>query len=144
MALYRATQARAFLAGRDFALPDDVKALVPAVLGHRVLLDIDRELRGSTVDGVIEAVVESRACAAGPGPGCAERDLSDAPRGACCPRRHRGGALLGAGGLVFAGVLMRLIVGLRSVWSRYGLHPSCTSGACPPAGCRGASGSIST
>ena len=57
MALYRATQARAFLAGRDFALPDDVKALVPAVLGHRVLLDIDRELRGSTVDGVIESVL---------------------------------------------------------------------------------------
>jgi MoxR-like ATPase len=59
MALYRATQARAFLAGRDFALPDDVKALVPAVLGHRVLLDIDRELRGSTVEGVIEAVLGS-------------------------------------------------------------------------------------
>jgi MoxR-like ATPase len=59
MALYRATQARAFLAGRDFALPDDVQALVPAVLGHRVLLDIDRELRGSTVDGVIEAVLGS-------------------------------------------------------------------------------------
>jgi MoxR-like ATPase len=59
MALYRATQARAFLAGRGFALPDDVKALVPAVLGHRVLLDIDRELRGSTVDGVIEAILGS-------------------------------------------------------------------------------------
>ena len=59
MALYRATQARAYLAGRDFALPDDVKALVPAVLGHRVLLDIDREIRGSTVDGVIEAVLGS-------------------------------------------------------------------------------------
>jgi len=59
VALYRATQARAYLAGRDFALPDDVKALVVPVLGHRVLLDIDRELRGSTVDGVIEAVLES-------------------------------------------------------------------------------------
>ena len=59
VALYRATQARAYLAGRDFALPDDVKALVPAVLGHRVLLDIDREIRGSTVDGVIDAVLGS-------------------------------------------------------------------------------------
>jgi MoxR-like ATPase len=59
VALYRASQARAFLAGRDFALPDDVKALVPAVLGHRVLLDIDRELRGSTIDGVIDAVLGS-------------------------------------------------------------------------------------
>jgi MoxR-like ATPase len=59
MALYRATQARAYLAGRDFALPDDVKALFPSVLGHRVLLDIDRELRGSTVEGVMEAVLGS-------------------------------------------------------------------------------------
>ena len=49
----------AYLAGRDFALPDDVKALVPAVLGHRIVLDIDRQLRGSTVDGVIDAVLGS-------------------------------------------------------------------------------------
>ncbi len=59
MALYRATQAWAFLAGRDFALPDDVKALVPAVLAHRLVLDIDRQLRGATGDDVIEAVLAS-------------------------------------------------------------------------------------
>ena len=38
MALYRATQAWAYLAGRDFVVPDDAKALVPAVLGHRMIL----------------------------------------------------------------------------------------------------------
>jgi MoxR-like ATPase len=59
MALYRATQAWAYLAGRDFVLPDDVKALVPAVLGHRVMLDIDRQLRGSTTEEVIEGVLAS-------------------------------------------------------------------------------------
>ena len=59
MALYRATQASAFLAGRDFALPDDVKTLVPAVLGHRIVLDIDRQLRGATSDDVIEAILAS-------------------------------------------------------------------------------------
>jgi MoxR-like ATPase len=59
MALYRATQAWAFLAGRDFALPDDVKALVPAVLAHRIMLDIDHQLRGSTAEDVIAAVLES-------------------------------------------------------------------------------------
>jgi uncharacterized protein (DUF58 family) len=32
------------------------------------------------------------------------------------------GALIGAGGLVFAGVLMGLVVALRSIWSRYGLR----------------------
>ena len=32
------------------------------------------------------------------------------------------GAVIGAGGLVFAGVLMALVLAIRSVWSRYGLH----------------------
>ena len=32
------------------------------------------------------------------------------------------GALLGAGGLLFAGLLMGLVLALRSVWSRYGLR----------------------
>ena len=57
MALYRAAQAWAYLAGRDFVVPDDAKALVPAVLGHRLILDIDRQLQGSTADDVIDAVL---------------------------------------------------------------------------------------
>ncbi len=36
-ALFRATQARALLAGRDFAIPDDVQAIAEAVLAHRIL-----------------------------------------------------------------------------------------------------------
>ena len=32
------------------------------------------------------------------------------------------GAVIGAGGLVFAGVLLALVLGIRSIWSRYGLH----------------------
>jgi MoxR-like ATPase len=35
-AFYRAVQAHALVDGRPFALPDDVKALAPRVLGHRV------------------------------------------------------------------------------------------------------------
>lgn len=35
--LHRATQALAFLAGRDFAIPDDVKYLAPHVLSHRMI-----------------------------------------------------------------------------------------------------------
>jgi MoxR-like ATPase len=53
VALYRASQAWALLDGRDFVLPDDVTALAPAVLTHRLLLDIDRELRGARPDRVI-------------------------------------------------------------------------------------------
>jgi MoxR-like ATPase len=37
VALYRATQAFAFLAGRDYAIPDDVKYLAPFVLTHRII-----------------------------------------------------------------------------------------------------------
>lgn len=37
VALYRATQALAFLAGRNYAIPDDVKFLAPYVLCHRLI-----------------------------------------------------------------------------------------------------------
>ncbi|MFI5254018.1 MAG: AAA family ATPase [Candidatus Limnocylindrales bacterium] len=53
VALYRASQAQALLAGRDYVLPDDVSAIAPAVLAHRVLIDVDRELRGATAERVI-------------------------------------------------------------------------------------------
>jgi len=38
-ALYRATQALAAIDGRDYAIPDDVKRLVPPVFAHRVLVN---------------------------------------------------------------------------------------------------------
>lgn len=37
IALHRATQASALLAGRDYAIPDDVKFLAPHVLAHRII-----------------------------------------------------------------------------------------------------------
>jgi MoxR-like ATPase len=58
VALYRAAQAWALLGGRDYVLPDDVRALAHPVLSHRLLLDIDRELRGATVAGVVDAVLD--------------------------------------------------------------------------------------
>ncbi|MEO8245780.1 MAG: AAA family ATPase [Chloroflexota bacterium] len=59
VALYRAAQAGALLAGRDFVVPDDVRAVAPAVLEHRLLLDIDRELRGATTAAVVADVLDS-------------------------------------------------------------------------------------
>jgi MoxR-like ATPase len=58
VALYRASQAWAAVEGRDFVLPDDVRAVAHAVLDHRILLDLDRELRGATVEGVVDAVLD--------------------------------------------------------------------------------------
>ncbi|HEY7738710.1 MAG TPA: MoxR family ATPase [Candidatus Limnocylindria bacterium] len=57
VALYRASQAWAALAGRDYVLPDDVRAVAHPVLEHRILLDLDRELRGATAAGVVDAVL---------------------------------------------------------------------------------------
>ena len=59
VALYRATQAWAFLAGRAFALPDDVKALAPAVLAHRIVLDFDTQLGGASTDAVMAELLET-------------------------------------------------------------------------------------
>jgi MoxR-like ATPase len=57
VALYRASQAWAFLAGRSFVLPDDVRAVAEPVLAHRLVLDLDRALRGANVRHVVSAVL---------------------------------------------------------------------------------------
>ena len=58
VALYRAAQAWALLDGRDFALPDDVAALAAAVLTHRLLVDVDRELRGASPERVMAEILD--------------------------------------------------------------------------------------
>jgi MoxR-like ATPase len=58
VALYRAAQAWACLEGRAFVLPDDVAALAPAVLTHRLIVDVDRELRGARADTVVAELIE--------------------------------------------------------------------------------------
>jgi MoxR-like ATPase len=57
VALYRASQAWASLDGRAFVLPDDVAAVAPAVLAHRLLLDLDHELAGATGARVLADVL---------------------------------------------------------------------------------------
>ena len=59
LALHRAIQANALLAGRSFAVPDDVKTLTPAVLGHRLILSTDARLRGHTAEAVLATVLDS-------------------------------------------------------------------------------------
>ncbi len=56
--LFRASKALAALEGRDHALPDDVQALAPSVLQHRLLLapGATREDRRAVVDDALERV----------------------------------------------------------------------------------------
>jgi MoxR-like ATPase len=52
-----AARARAALDGRDYVIPDDVKALAPAVLRHRVLLSAAAEIEGRPVESVITRLI---------------------------------------------------------------------------------------
>jgi MoxR-like ATPase len=59
VALYRAAQASAFLAGRDFVMPDDVRAIASAVLTHRLVVDVDQGLRGATAEVVLAEILDA-------------------------------------------------------------------------------------
>ncbi len=59
VALFRASQARALIQGRDYVVPDDVKSLAAAVLRHRVVLTADAEVEGATTGERIDAVMRS-------------------------------------------------------------------------------------
>jgi MoxR-like ATPase len=53
-----AARARAALDGRDYAIPDDVKALALPVLRHRVILSPTAQIDGTPVEQVVAALVE--------------------------------------------------------------------------------------
>jgi MoxR-like ATPase len=55
--VYRTAQAAAVLAGRGFVTPDDVKAVAPAVLAHRLVVNLDHSLHGATADGALDEIL---------------------------------------------------------------------------------------
>jgi MoxR-like ATPase len=59
LTLFRAGQARAAISGRDFVLPDDVKALAEAALCHRVILGPAARLRDLDAAEVIDEILGS-------------------------------------------------------------------------------------
>ncbi|HSK65535.1 MAG TPA: MoxR family ATPase, partial [Anaerolineales bacterium] len=59
LALFRAGQARAALQGRDHVLPDDIKALAVAVLGHRIIVSPAARLRELSADRIVQEIVYS-------------------------------------------------------------------------------------
>jgi MoxR-like ATPase len=58
-ALMSAARAWAWLSGRDYVTPDDVKALARPALRHRVELRAEAELEGVTADAVLDGVLAS-------------------------------------------------------------------------------------
>ncbi len=59
ISLAQASRAHAFLRGREFVTPDDVKAMAPDVLRHRVLLTYEAEAESVTSEQVITRVLDA-------------------------------------------------------------------------------------
>ncbi len=56
--LFRAAQARAAIAGREYVLPDDIKGLAEPILGHRIILRPNAEMQGSSTSRILAQLIE--------------------------------------------------------------------------------------
>ncbi len=57
LALYRAGQAFAALTGRDYVIPDDVKALAEPALAHRIILKTAASIRGVEPQSIVNEML---------------------------------------------------------------------------------------
>ena len=58
LALYKTSQALAALRGRDYVLPDDVKALAPLTLPHRLIVRPESQLRGRSAGAILSEILD--------------------------------------------------------------------------------------
>jgi MoxR-like ATPase len=58
LALQKLTRARALLAGRDYVLPDDVKALAEPALSHRIIVKPEPWIRGVRGESIVRTAIE--------------------------------------------------------------------------------------
>ena len=58
IALYQAARAHAFMRRRGYASPEDVKAIAPDVLRHRIILSYEAEAEGKTVEQIVRQILE--------------------------------------------------------------------------------------
>ena len=59
LALVRASQAKALLDGRDFVKPDDVRAVAPFVLGHRLTLSSEAKIAKENKDEILGKLIRN-------------------------------------------------------------------------------------
>ena len=57
--LLEATRARAVIQGREFVVPDDIKALAPSVFSHRIVVNSAALIEGTTRTEIIEDVLDT-------------------------------------------------------------------------------------
>jgi len=58
IALIRTAQARAVLEGRDFVIPDDIKAMAPLCLPHRLILKPEARLQGRSAEDLVLHILD--------------------------------------------------------------------------------------
>lgn len=59
LALFRTAQARAAMSGRDFIIPDDVKALAEVTLAHRIIVGPAARLKNITSRAIVQDILQS-------------------------------------------------------------------------------------
>jgi MoxR-like ATPase len=59
LALFRGSQARAALLGREYAIPDDVKALAVPTLAHRLILSPSARIRSISAQDIVNELLQS-------------------------------------------------------------------------------------
>jgi len=57
LSLVKASRALAFLSGRDYVTAEDVKAIVPLVLRHRLILTFEAQAEGVTSESIIKEII---------------------------------------------------------------------------------------
>lgn len=57
LALFRTAQARASIAGRDYVVPDDVKALAEATLAHRIIVGPSARIKDIASSSIVHAIL---------------------------------------------------------------------------------------
>jgi MoxR-like ATPase len=59
LTLFRTAQARAAVHGRDYVIPDDVKALAPATLGHRIIISPAARIKGVSAADILDELLRT-------------------------------------------------------------------------------------
>ncbi len=59
LGLFRAGQARAAMLGRDYILPDDIKALAVSILAHRMVVTPSARLRNLTAEKIVQEILSN-------------------------------------------------------------------------------------
>ena len=59
LALFRASQARAAMAGRDYVIPDDVKALAEVTLAHRIIVGPAARIKNITSRSIVQDILQT-------------------------------------------------------------------------------------